>query len=289
MTLRLFLSLILSLTILCSGAFVSAIDSEAFPEGDIDENGIVDCVDLVMLQKAVLLNEYDYDFTRYDVLADGNINVLDFIRLKKLVANSIDVTSLLFGENEIMGKKKNIDGKIYVMPNVSATSDEFGSITIKGNTVFYTKVEAYTSDGETVHSKTQAWNMCYPVFKNVVTIKDKASAESAETTYNSKTQRMPSGLSLIAYSEDYVGLVAPEGEVCLTSGGAKYAFAYDEKNVASSNTSIHNKLLVYKSPTLSNQEIPEKWKIVEYKYEAFDGTVYYYLVGYHSPQNTDIK
>ncbi len=285
--LRLVLSLLLCFT-LCSVSFMVA-GADISTDGDIDENGVLDGSDLVALQKAVLLCEYDYDSARYDVLADGSINVLDFIRLKKLVANFINVTTFLFGENEVSDKKKNIGGKIYVMPNVSAVTDEFGSIALNGATVYYTKVDAYTSDGVTAHSKTQAWNMCYPVFENVVTIKDKASAVSAETTYDSKTQKMPSGLSLTAYSEDFIGSVAPDGEVGFASGGAKYAFAYDERNVASSSASIHNKLLVYKSPTLSNQEIPEKWKLVEYKYEAIDGTVYYYLVGYHSPKNTDIK
>ena len=192
-----------------------------------------------------------------------------------------------FGSEGTGATSVTIGNNTYVMPNVSGTSSTVGSITVGGATVYYQIVDAYTSDGATAHSAANSWYMCYPVFKNVITITDYENGGSgAKVVYGSSTTVLPSGLSLSAYSNYVNGGTAPSGSVGFTEGGADKAFKYQASSSASSTPKTLGGTLIYASPTLSNNARNELFLLVQYKYQDNAGATYYYYVGYHMPQTT---
>ncbi len=192
-----------------------------------------------------------------------------------------------FGSAGTASTSTTVGNNTYIMPNVTATSSTVGSITVSGTTIYYPIVNAYTSDGATAHSSLNSWYMCYPVFKNVISITDYESAGTGNAvTYGSSTTTMPSGLSLTAYSNYFSQTTAPSGAVSFTSGGADIAFKYQASNSASSTPTTLSNVLIYASPTLSNNARNEMYLLVQYKYQDNAGATYYYYVGYHMPQTT---
>ncbi len=239
--------------------------------------------------------EYTYsDPNNYTVDAEGNVTTYSVSYTKQVyisvavIAPDAKNATFTFGSAGTSAKTVTIGNDTYVMPDVSGTSSTVGSITVSGTTVYYPIVNAYTSDGATEHSSFNSWYMCYPVFKNVVSITDYSDGGTgAEEYYNSSTTTMPANLSLIAYTQYYKSSSAPSGSVTFnTTGGAAKAFRYEAGNDAASTPTTLSNVLIYASPTLSNNARDEMYGLVKYQYTDNAGAIYNYVVGYHAPQTT---
>ena len=218
---------------------------------------------------------YTYTDTKNYCL-DEDVNVVTFSESYTKTVN-LNVTAVkpeakhaefTFGSNGVSARTVTIGNETYVMPDVNATSDTIGSTTVNGTTVYYPIVSAYTSDGKTAHGSVNFWNMCFPVFKDVVTITDYQNEGLGDAvTYNGSTQALPSGLSVPA--------------------GPGTVFKYQASNDAPSEPAVHNSVLVYKSPTLSNNARKALSVTAKYKYEDNAGSIYYYYVRYDCPETTE--
>ena len=171
-----------------------------------------------------------------------------------------------FGSSNTPSRVVTIGNDTYVMPNVTATSDTIGSKTISGTTVYYPILEAYSSDGKTEHSSVNFWYMCFPVFKNAVTITDYVDGGTGDAViYNSSTTALPSGLSAENPSTTFQYSSSPEApEAPVNEDG----------------------VLCYTSPELSNNARNEMTVVAKYTYKDNAGATYYYYIGYHCPEMT---
>lgn len=234
---------------------------------------------------------YTYtDSNNYKLDKNGNIVTysVTYTQTVNIVVAVVKATTkhaeFTFGSSNTLSTTVTIGNSTYVMPDVSATSS-IGSITVSGKTIYYPIVDAYTSDGATEHTSLNQWYMCYPVFKNVISITDYESGGTGNAvTYGSSTTTKPVGLSLTAYSS-YLSSV-PSGAVSFTSGGADVAFKYQAQASASSEPKNLDNVLIYASPTLTDNARNELYLLVQYKYQDNAGAIYYYYVGYHMPQTT---
>ena len=237
---------------------------------------------------------YTYtDPNNYKLDENGNITTYSetYTKTVKISVAVVKATTkhakFTFGSSGTASTSVTIGNNTYVMPNVTGTSSTVGSITVSGNTVYYPIVDAYTSDGKTAHGSLNSWYMCYPVFKNVVTITDYADAGTGNAeTFGSSTTTMPAGLNLTAYSQYFAQTNSPSGAVIFTTGKADTAFKYQASNSAPANPATLNNTLIFKSPTLSNNARKELWLLVQYNYNDNAGATYYYYVGYHMPETT---
>jgi len=94
-------------------AFATVADEVALV-GDINSDGTLNGIDLIALQKALLLGEYEYDEELYDIKADESINILDFIRLKKLIAYFVNDKKFTANEIETVYLKEAVSlGKLF--------------------------------------------------------------------------------------------------------------------------------------------------------------------------------
>ena len=81
-----------------NGTRVEAIAEAEHPEleeeikpGDFDNDGIISADDVVVLRKQLLefiLGSEEFDVALADINGDGDVNILDLVRIKKLMANS---------------------------------------------------------------------------------------------------------------------------------------------------------------------------------------------------------
>ena len=166
-----------------------------------------------------------------------------------------------FGTNDT--KFVTVGNNTYVMPNVTGTSTTVSSVTVSGTTVYCPVVEAYTTDGKYSHSSLSYWNMCFPVFANVVTIRDYEG--DTVVSYDASTQSLPAGL---------------------TVNNPAATFQYSASATAATEPVVHKNVLVYQSPRLSNNERAETYVTARYQYIDNAGATYYYYVKYHCPAHT---
>ena len=145
---------------------------------------------------------------------------------------------------------KKIGDVYYIMPNVSATSDNaIGSQTIDSETVYYPIV-----DGINVRSGSSYdydFTRYYPIFK-AVTISD------GETTYSYSTTTMPDTVAWVEATID-----SGNGASALKDGYSLYNDQYLCR--------VQNKAGDAESGGTS---------VVKFSYTALDGNTYYYYVGY---------
>ena len=216
---------------------------------------------------------YNYtDSNNYCLDADGNV-----INYEKTYTKTVHISvavvkpdakhaEFTFGSNGIASKMVTVGNSTYVMPDVTATSSTIGSKTVSGATIYYPIVEAYTSDGKYEHGKLNSWYMCFPVFKDAVSITDYADGGTGDAvTYNSATTTMPAGLTAV---------------------NPTTTFQYAATATAPETHAVHNNVLIYKSPTLSNNARNEMMVVAQYTYQDNAGTTYNYYVGYHCKQVT---
>ncbi len=115
------LCMALCLTAVCP-EFATEANSDIVLTGDINNDGALDGNDLIALQKALLLGEYEYEKELYDVKADGSINILDFIRLKKLITYFVndkkftanEIETVYLNEAVSLGELFSLDGEYTV-------------------------------------------------------------------------------------------------------------------------------------------------------------------------------
>ena len=171
-----------------------------------------------------------------------------------------------FGASNVAGTTVQIGNVTYVMPDVSATSTTIGSKTISGKTIYYPIVDGYTSDGKYEHSSLSSWYMCFPVFKNVITITDYADEGTGEAiVYNSSTTTLPAGLTAVTPGKTFI---------------------YDSASDAPTAPANVSGVLCYKSPTLSNNGRTARVVVAEYNYQDNAGNTYVYYVGYNLKETT---
>jgi len=152
------------------------------------------------------------------------------------------------------------------MPNVSATTSTIASKTISGTTIYVPIVQGYTTDGRYSHSSIQFWQMCFPVFKNVITITDyENGGTGAAITYGASTTTLPDNLSV---------------------NDPANTFKYQSKNDAPTAPKNQNGVLCYLSPSLSNNARSEMDVDAIYTYTDNKGQTYKYIVRYHLPETT---
>lgn len=185
-----------------------------------------------------------------------------------VVAPEAKNAEFTFGSNNIAGKKVTVGSDTYVMPDVSATSDTIGSRTVSGTTVYYPIIDAYTSDGKYEHSAATSWYMCFPVFKNVVTITDYAENGTGDAVvYNGSTTVLPDGL---------------------VADNPGSTFEYQAASSAPTEPVNQSGVLCYTSPTLSNNGRDAHTVVAKYIYQDNVGAIYYYFVGYKCPETKEI-
>lgn len=232
---------------------------------------------------------YNYRFNAAGERETYEMTYTKIIPIKvSVIEESTKHAEFAFGSSGTDARSVTIGNNTYVMPDVTDTSDTVGSITVNGTTVYYPLVEAYTSDGNTKHGSTSNWYMCYPVFKDVLSITDyENNGTGNAVVYGTSTTTMPVGLSLTAYTQYFETTTAPSGAVSFTTGGADTAFKYQASTSADSEPTTLNNVLIYKSPTLSNNARKELYLLVQYQYQDNAGATYYYYVGYHMPETTE--
>ncbi len=72
-----------------AGRYFEAFEEKAVVEGDVDDNGVFNAADLVVLRKYLLGNDEmvtDYASANADANGDGKINIRDLVNLKKKIA-----------------------------------------------------------------------------------------------------------------------------------------------------------------------------------------------------------
>jgi len=226
--------------------------------------------------KSIAFNTADdytvtYSYTdpyNYTLDANGNITTYS-ARYEKTVQISVAVIEattkhavFTFGSNNTASTTVTVGTQTYVMPNVSGTSNSFGSTTVNGQTIYYPIVEIIMSDGKTTHSA--GWNAYFPVFSGVVTITDyKDEGRSDETVvYNGTTTSMPTNLSV--------------------NGTPSQLFKYQSKSNAGESPVVKNNKLVYSSASIEADR-EEYNLLVSYLYKDNANTTFCYYVGYHAP------
>lgn len=201
------------------------------------------------------------EYQQYDVTYTKTVKIS--ISVVQAAAKNAEFT---FGSSNTTSKTVTIGNDTYVMPDVTATSNTIGSTTVNGTTIYCPIVEAYTSDGKYEHSSLNSWYMCFPVFKGAVTITDYAdNGTGAAVIYNSSTTTLPTGLS-----------VYDPGTT----------FLYQSSGAAPTEPAVLNNVLIYKSPTLSNNARVELYVTAKYTYKDNAGAIYSYYIQYHCKETT---
>lgn len=192
------------------------------------------------------------------------------------VEPEVEPTTFAFGDNGY--KTVSVDGKTYVMPNVSATIDPkaddngvletsgIGSKTIGGETVYYPIIAQHK-----VGKSTGYYNY-FSVFEAVI-IKD----ADGTTQYDVKTTDMPNNLMVIGGFID-AGAESENGtaifnystgktikiKTVTTKSGNNLGLCYYPDSAFSSGTTAR----------------PKQTIVVKYQYTDTNGKVYYYYIGY---------
>ena len=210
--------------------------------------------------------EYTYtDGNNYRLNADGTIEKYSktYTATVKIVVAVVlpNAKNATFDFNGNGYKQVKIGNDVYVMPNVSATSDTVASISVSGTTVYCPKVNVIMSDGKTTHSS--GWYAYFPVFSGVVTITDYADKGLGDAvTYDASTQSLPSGLTAV---------------------NPTTAFKYSSATNADATPSVKNGILVYSSAKIEANR-NEMNIDVEYIYTDNTGAIYHYYVRYYAPE-----
>jgi len=211
---------------------------------------------------------YTYtDDNNYELDENGNITTYPVTYTKTVnitvavVEAATKHAEFTFGSSNTASTTVTVGNNTYVMPNVSATSSTIGSTTVDGQTIYYPIVEIVMSDGNTSH--TSGWYAYFPVFSGAVTITDyKDNGLGDAETFDSNTQSMPSGLSIV--------------------GDPAQLFKYQSSSTAGTSPVVKNNILVYSSPSISAKR-SEYNTVIQYSYQDNAGTTYYYYIGYHAP------
>ena len=183
-----------------------------------------------------------------------------------------DAKNATFNFNDNGYREVAIGNITYVMPDVNATSATIGSKTVEGQTIYYPIVTAYTSNG--ADNTLTTCYMCFPVFNGVITITDYADGGAGDAVvYNGSTQSKPANLSVVT-GEKPDGTPKTVGDV----------FIYASASPAANDPVVHNKVLVYQSPSLQGVNRNAQNVDVEYQYQDEKGTIYHYFVRYSCPK-----
>ena len=153
-----------------------------------------------------------------------------------------------------------IGGAKYVMPNVTATSDTVKSTTVSGTTVYCPVVNCAFKDNSS------DFNYISPVFTGV-NIKNYTDASGTSTTYNKS-----SNLSALP-SADNAKL---EWLTTWTVNGKSMTDSYQK------NSSYG--LAAYSAAM--GKDLPATTKVIQFKFTAGNGEVYYYYIYYSAAAHT---
>ena len=222
--------------------------------------------------------EFD-DAYNYDI--SGNQNVVKHTKSISIIVSEVEPEAknaeFTFGSSNLPSESVVIDNITHLSIDKDyITGASIGNITIGGNVIYYPIVEAYTSDGKYSHSSLSSWYMCFPVFKNAITITDYAdNGKGSAIVYNASTTSLPLNLSV-------------KGEKAGNyEGGAATAFKYQASTSAPDAPANVSGVLCYKSPTLSNNARSEMNYVIRYQYTDNVGATYYYYIGYHCPETKE--
>ena len=193
----------------------------------------------------------------------------------------------------------DLNGNLFVMPegvendaNYATEPSEttkYSSVIVNGVTVNCQVFKTFSSDGETEYIEGKQFYQYYPVFKDVVSIKD------AGITYDERTTTMPNDFGAIGkvYNKnmDLIppeqifqdGLPVPEGDTLVWGASNEPIIPTESEDSLHSSSGIN--YLVYCSD-LSSQvaQMGDYVTYVIYKFRANSGQEYYYIVAYYVSQ-----
>ena len=149
----------------------------------------------------------------------------------------------------------------YIMPDVSATSNKvIGSVKVNNNTIYCPIVNTRFKDNSS------DFNVIYSIFEGV-TIQNYTSA-TASTTYSTSTNTtsLPTGLTWI----DVFASDGTSGQSGSATGGKGWGGYARDRTYG-----------LYRSSNAIGSDKGEMTYYVKYSYQAGDGNIYYYFIGYY--------
>ncbi len=174
---------------------------------------------------------------------------------------------------------------VYIMPNISETSEKFGSTTVGGQTIYYPIVDV-------TKSGTSSLFFWAPAF-SAINIKDLYKDNgTTRYTYNSSSQYWPHGQrSTINYSgvnKQPSDATADYGYIVTTSPANSpwhSSSVYADGNNGNASTTYNKEYggLCFYSSGLSAPR-KEGNQLVQFWYRGDDGIVYRYYIQYHFPE-----
>lgn len=201
--------------------------------------------------KYTVTDKYNYNCKgedcTYDYSFEINVNVI-------VTASDAKHAEFTYTDGSAT-KIEEIDGKKYVMPDVTSTSDTIASVTVSGTTVYMPIVTALYKDNSS------DFNGYAPIF-TAINITDYAGGVNTgtATTYNTSTKTLPSTWGKSS-GEPYIGGAASKTDDPVTYNS--YGLCYE--SLKGSNISEHTQTVCFYYTDNAGETY---YYYIQYKFEA---------------------
>ena len=241
------------------------------------------------------------DEVNYAIDENGEVITysVTYVKSLNIVVSVIKETTkhaeFTFGNNQTV-EMITINNQTYLSAtNKQVDTTSWGCITVNGTTIYYPIVaaEIVKTKDKTIFADAEV-QAYFPVFDGTISVIDYQNGGTGDPVYyNSKTQTMPTNLSVIKglyqaveKSTEWYKSTNDSNLSDYSGQGAAKIFCYASSNTTSSTPTLRNNKLCFYSESNLPATRKAYFTIVQYCYTDNAGRTYYYYVGYSMEDST---